>query len=163
MKQLTLLIDQQEKFDGAHLWLVLWKATKSLEITARANIIDLGMGVTDFAILELLLHKGPTPVNSIAKKIMLTSGSMTPAIDRLVDKGFVERRDDEKDRRVRVVRLTTKGRRVIHKAYDKHQVAMDEVVSALDEPERIALVSLLKKLGRTANQNGAAVAEEEAL
>jgi MarR family 2-MHQ and catechol resistance regulon transcriptional repressor len=152
VEQLTLLIDEREKFDGAHLWLVLWKAAKSLEANARHNISDLAMGVSDFAIMELLLHKGPTPVNSIAKKVMLTSGSMTPAIDRLVEKGFVERRDDEKDRRVREVRLTSKGRRVIHKAYDKHQKAMDNAVSSLDESERIALVSLLKKLGKSAEQ-----------
>ena len=161
MEQLTLLIDEQEKFDGAHLWLVLWKAAKSLEANARDNISDLAMCVSDFAILELLLHKGPTPINSIAKRVMLTSGSMTPAIDRLVEKEFVERRENEKDRRVREVRLTAKGRRVIHKAYNKHQKAMDKAVSSLDESERIALVSLLKKLGKSSEQNGA-VEEGEA-
>lgn len=161
MEQLTLYINEQEKFDGAHLWLVLWKAAKSMEVSARHNISDLAMGVSDFAILELLLHKGPTPINSIAKKVMLTSGSMTPAIDRLVEKEFVERRENQKDRRVREVRLTAKGRRIIHKAYDKHQKAMDEAVSALDESERIALVSLLKKLGKSAGQNGAIEERED--
>jgi len=57
---------------------------------------------SDFAVLEALLHKGPLPVNEIGKKILLTSGSITVAIDRLEKRGLVERRAHGTDRRASV-------------------------------------------------------------
>jgi hypothetical protein len=59
---------------GAHLWLVLWKAFDALQVHALENIHSLGLGLSDFGTLEVLLHKGPTPVNAIGQKIRLTSG-----------------------------------------------------------------------------------------
>jgi len=64
---------------------------------------------SDFAVLEALLHKGPLPVNEIGKKVLLTSGSITVAVDRLETKGLVERRAHGTDRQARMVHLT-KGR-----------------------------------------------------
>ena len=66
-----------------HLFLVLWKAFKAIENIDKQSISDLGLGgFSDFAILEFLLNKGPTPINTIGKKIHLTSGSITAAVDR---------------------------------------------------------------------------------
>ena len=91
---------------GAHTWLVLSKAAASVADRAHESIAHTGLGTTDFAILEALLHKGPMPVNTIGKKLLLTSGSITTAVDRLVAKGYVARNDHPDDRRVRVVELT---------------------------------------------------------
>src|SRR6185312_14570513 len=98
---------------GAHTWLVLSKAARSVGGRAHESIADTGLGTTDFQILEALLHKGPMPVNTIGKKLLLTSGSITTAVDRLVTKGYVARNDDPNDRRVRVVQLTKAGRELI--------------------------------------------------
>ncbi len=68
---------------GLHLWLVLWKAYESVRAHADRDIRGLGVGFSDFAVLELLLHKGPTPVNAIGQRVHLTSGSITAAVDRL--------------------------------------------------------------------------------
>src|SRR6476659_9847529 len=85
--------------EGIHLWLVLWKACSAVRDYAIRDITSLGLGLSDFAILEVLLHKGPTPVNDIGAKVLLTSGSMTTAIDRLEARNLVERRTDPEDRR----------------------------------------------------------------
>src|SRR5262245_37563826 len=77
---------------GVHIWLVLWKAARSVEEYAEINISQLEICGSDFAVLEALLHKGPLPVNEIGRKILLTSGSITTAVDRLEGKGLVERR-----------------------------------------------------------------------
>ena len=55
---------------------------------------------SDFAVLEALLHNGPLPVNESGKEVLLTSGSITVAVDRLETKGLVERRASGADRRV---------------------------------------------------------------
>src|SRR5207249_10407123 len=73
---------------GVHVFLVLWKAARAAEAFAEKSISELEMCGSDFAVLEALLHKGPLPVNEIGKKVLLTSGSITVAVDRLETKGW---------------------------------------------------------------------------
>jgi len=135
---------------GAHLWLVLWKAFDALQVHAFANIHSLGLGLSDFGVLEVLLHKGPLPVNVLGQKIRLTSGSISIAIDRLEEKGLVERKDDPDDRRARIVHLTSEGRKLIAHAFTEHADAMEHATSGLSATERTAAIRLLKKLGAKA-------------
>ena len=138
---------------GVHLWLILMKAHESLRRHAERHIHSLGLGFSDFAVLEVLLHKGPTPVNSIGLLVRLTSGSITAAVDRLERKGLVERRGNPEDRRARVVHLTAEGRRLISCAFADHEAAMEHATSALTPEERRQATLLLKKLGRGAAAN----------
>ena len=139
-----------EDSSGIHLWLVLMKAHAALLEHAHRSIQAADLGDSDFFVLEVLLHKGPLPVNAIGQKVRLTSGSISVAIDRLVKRGFVERSEHPQDRRVRVVQLTPEGRMLIQDAFREHAAAMENAASGLSEPERLALVRLLKKLGKTA-------------
>lgn len=136
---------------GTRIWLSLWKSGRSIESHAMASIASLGMSLTDFAVLEVLLHKGPLPVNTIGKKVLLTSGSITTAVDRLEEKGLVERLDSPSDRRVRIVSLTKEGARQIKVAFAEHQKHLETAVSPLTKDEQRQLVELLKKLGRGAD------------
>ena len=133
--------------DGLHLWVVLWKAFAALQAHAHQNIAALGLGLSDFGVLEILLHKGPLPVNTLGSKIGLTSGSISVAIDRLDKKGFVERKDDPDDRRARIVHLTAAGRKLIECAFTEHAAAMERATSGLSKAEKGAALRLLKKLG----------------
>jgi MarR family 2-MHQ and catechol resistance regulon transcriptional repressor len=110
----------------------------------------LGIGFSDFQVLEALLHKGPTPVNEIGRRVRLTSGSITSAVDRLEAKELVERKFDESDRRTRMVHLTEAGRKLIGCAFSDHERAMERATAGLTPAERAQVVSLLKKLGRYA-------------
>ncbi len=133
---------------GVHVFLVLWKAARAVEAYAENSVSQLEMCGSDFAVLEALLHKGPLPVNQIGKKVLLTSGSITVAVDRLETKGLVERRAHGTDRRARVVHLTKEGRKVITRAYSDHAADMEQLASAsLTFAERKTLIGLLKKIG----------------
>jgi MarR family transcriptional regulator, 2-MHQ and catechol-resistance regulon repressor len=136
-----------EKTQGVHVWLVLWKAYTAMERKSELHIHSMGLCLSDFAVLEVLLHKGPLPVNAIGPKVNLTSGSITTAVDRLENKGLVERHEDKADRRTRVVHLTAAGRDFIVPAFETHANVMEEAASALDHQERAQLIKLLKKLG----------------
>ena len=138
---------------GVHLWLVMWKAARAVEACAVKSIASVEMCGSDFAVLEALLHKGALPINVIGRKVLLTSGSITTAIDRLEKKGLVERRDDPADRRARIVHLTREGRKLIKKAFDDHAADMERIASALKRDERATLVRLLKKIGKEAAQS----------
>ena len=85
--------------NDAHIRLIFGKANKAIEEVDRTSISHTGLTLTDFMILEALLHKGPLPINDIGKKILLTSGSMTAAVDRLSKRGLIDRVQDPLDRR----------------------------------------------------------------
>jgi len=139
-----------EDSSGVHLWLVLWKTARALERRAQESIEALEMCQSDFGVLEALLNKGPLAVNQIGRKVLLTSGSITTAIDRLEHKGLVERGDAPDARRVRMVNLTSRGRKLIQKAFADHAADMQRLADVLDLHERAALIRLLKKLGLAA-------------
>ena len=79
-------------FQGTdHAWLVMMKAMRALMRYAATGIEETELGLSDFGVLEALLHKGPLPVNTIGPIVDLTPGSISIAVDRLVEKGLVSR------------------------------------------------------------------------
>src|SRR5882724_7339067 len=143
---------QTEDSSGVHLWLVLMKAFQALIPHAASSIKRTELGDSDFRVLEALLHKGPLPVNTIGPKVWLTPGSISVAVDRLVKKGLVSRKDHPDDRRVRRVELTAKGRALITRGFREHAAAMENAVGVLSKSERLTLLRLLKKLGKSAEK-----------
>jgi len=107
----------------------------------------MGLCLSDFGVLEALLHKGPLPVNVLGKKVLLTSGSITTAVDRLERRGLVERRNDAEDRRARVVHLTPSGKAEIQELFEQHRKDIEQAVSPLTEGEIASLTGALRRLG----------------
>src|SRR5437763_9804172 len=116
---------------GTHLWLVLMKAHRTLDRLATRSIESSEVGLSDFAVLEMLLHKGPQPVNEIGRRIELTSGAITTAVDRLESRGLVRREADPGDRRARIVCLTGAGKKTASRIFAGHQAAMDRAAGGL--------------------------------
>lgn len=134
--------------------MLLWKAGKAVDKVDRASIAKTGLQVSDFAIMEAVLHKGPMPINTIGEKVLLTSGSMTAAVNRLEKKGLVERVRDPGDGRCFYVQLTDMGRKTIERAYERHARNLEQVAAGLTMTERNELARLLKKIGRHAETFG---------
>src|SRR5437870_6974281 len=133
-----------------HVWLVMMKAMRALTRYAAADIEETGLGLSDFGVLELLLHKGPLPVNTIDPIVDLTPGSISIAVDRLFAKGLVTRVESAEDRRVRIVALTPRGKDLIVSAFRKHSGQMKRVFSELSPEELQGLEVALKKTGKRA-------------
>jgi MarR family 2-MHQ and catechol resistance regulon transcriptional repressor len=135
-------------FQGTdHVWLVMMKAMRALTRYAAAGIEETGLGLSDFGVLELLLHKGPLPVNTIGPIVNLTPGSISIAVDRLFAKGLVSRVESAEDRRVRIVVLTPRGKDLIVSAFRKHSGQMKRVFSELSPEQLRELEAMLKKVG----------------
>ena len=111
---------------------------------------ETGLGLSDFAVLEALLHKGPLPVNVIGPKVNLTTGSISVAVDRLVAKGLVSRAESSEDRRVRIVALTPRGKSVITPIFHAHVATMEKVFAGLSRHELRQLEQQLKRIGKQA-------------
>jgi MarR family 2-MHQ and catechol resistance regulon transcriptional repressor len=130
-----------------HVWLVMMKAMRALTRYAAAGIDETGLGLSDFGVLEALLHKGPLPVNTIGPIVDLTPGSISIAVDRLFVKGLVSRVESGEDRRVRIV---ARGKDLIVSAFRKHSGQMKRVFSELRPEELRGLETALKKVGKRA-------------
>jgi MarR family 2-MHQ and catechol resistance regulon transcriptional repressor len=152
VSRMTRRTERPADSSGIRVWLVLMKAHRSMVRHATQSIVSLDMCISDFGVLEVLLHKGPQPVSEIGRRVELTSGSITTAIDRLETRGLVARTAHASDRRARVVHLTPDGKALIAPVFASHKKAMDRAARGLSKAERGTLIELLKKLGTTAER-----------
>ncbi len=141
--------------EAPRLWLVLSRCHRALSQIAEHSIEDAGLCLTDFAVLEVLLHKGPLTITEIQGKVMLASGSMTVAVDRLENKGLLIRGPSPNDRRAKVLELTQEGSRVAEAAFRRHAAELESAMAILSKSEKRQLYALLKKLGVFALAAGA--------
>ena len=138
---------------GSHLFLLFWKASHAAMRYDNQSIAAQGFAsLSDYAVLEVLLHKGSLPVNAIGEKVLLTSGSMTTAVQRLEKKGLVVRERSEGDARVVLVHLTNEGMSLIQEAFTVHAEDLDELFIEFSEDERIQFAGLMRKLAQRSQQ-----------
>ena len=136
---------------AASLWLVMAKAYRSMQVYVESTMAEMGIGMSDFMILEALLHKGPMSMSQIGDKVLLANPSMTAAVDRLARQGLVTRQcPSDGDRRVRTVELTPCGRKAIQKIFTKHVDDLEAIMKGVCPEQRAALRAALKSIGLTA-------------
>ena len=145
---------KQELEQSLKLFIVLSRAYRAVSDQVNKSIHSFGVNPTEFAVLELLYHKGDQPLQQIGEKILLASGSITYVIDKLENKGLIVRRACEKDRRVTYASITEEGRRFIERVFPEHAEKIHETVSALTAAEKEQAIALLKKLGYGAKTRG---------
>lgn len=114
----------------------------------HADLYDLTL--TEFEILEALFHKGPLLLGDVQRKILLSSGGVTYAIDRLADKGLVERRECATDRRARYAALTPKGHDLVSEIFPAIAAHIEQTMSVLNGREQDTAIEVLRKLGHGA-------------
>jgi MarR family 2-MHQ and catechol resistance regulon transcriptional repressor len=132
------------------LWVVLSRAMNAVQAHAQADIARHGLTIMEFGVMEALYHKGPLLLGEVQRKILVTSGGVTYLIDRLVEKGLVERRRCDRDRRAYYAALTPDGETMIAEIFPQHAAAIDRALGGLDEAEKEQATHLLRALGRYA-------------
>ncbi len=136
--------------EALHSWLIMLKAWQSMSRYLLPSLLEEGLGESDFRVLEVLLHKGPMPVNAIGPKVYLNPGSVSVAVDRLYKKGFVSRIESSHDRRVRTVSLTEKGRQMFVPLFRRHTALIKRAFQDVSSEELQQLEVVLKKIGKRA-------------
>src|ERR1700758_461574 len=131
-----------------HTWLIMLKSWQSIGRYLRPTMSAEGLGESDFRVLEVLLHKGPMPVNAIGPKVDLNPGSVSVAVDRLYKKGFVSRVECSSDRRIRTVSLMEKGRKMFAPLFRRHAELIKRAFQDVSPEEMQQLEGVLKKIGK---------------
>jgi len=142
--------ERQKPPQALHAWLIMLKAWQSMSHYVFPPLIEEGFGESDFRVLEVLLHKGPMPVNAIGPKVNLNPGSVSVAVDRLYKKGLVSRLESDRDRRVRTVALTEKGREMFLPLFRRHAALIKRAFQDVSLEELQQLEVILKKIGKRA-------------
>lgn len=134
------------------LFVVLSRASKVIMESANGVFEAHGLNPTEFAVLELLYHKGPQPIQKIGQKILLQSGSMTYVINQLEKKQLLRRERCPEDRRVIHINITEEGHALIEKIFPEHERQLAELMNELSDEEMDTLIHLTKKLGLSIRQ-----------
>ena len=151
MKTATSTVSLPAGTDQAlKLWVVLARSMAAVRRHAEADIDRHGITFTEFGILEALHHKGPLLLGDLQRAILVSSGGVTYLVDRLTEKGLVERRDCPTDRRARYAALTRSGEALIKRIFPEHAAAVARAVSGLSRAEQAEATALLRTLGHAA-------------
>jgi MarR family 2-MHQ and catechol resistance regulon transcriptional repressor len=142
--------ERRKPSETLHAWLIVLKAWQSMSRYVLAPVLEQGLGESDFRVLEVLLHKGPMPVNTIGPKVALNPGSVSVAVDRLYRRGFVSRVECARDRRVRTVALTERGREMFLPLFRRHSALIQRAFQDVSLEEIRQLELVLKKIGKRA-------------
>lgn len=128
--------------------LAMARTHNSLFSKIEKSVQESGLNISEFGVLEVLYNQGDQPVQKIAEKILVTSGTITYVINKLENKNLVIRKKSEKDKRIFYVSLTKEGEELISKAFEKHKEFLNDILSGMDEDSKRSLLSNLIKLRR---------------
>ena len=133
------------------LWVILSRAHEAVARHAESDVARHGLTIAEFGILEALYHVGPMLLGELQRKILVSSGGVTYLVDRLEERGLVERQPCPSDRRARYAALTPEGKRLVARIFPDHAKAIDHAMAGLTRADRERAAALLKSLGRAAD------------
>lgn len=125
----------------------LMRATESINSRLNRHLSDADLTVSQFGVLEALLHLGPLNQKALGEKLLKSGGNITFVIDNLEKCDLVERQQDPEDRRAMLINLTDKGERFIRSFFPKHLEQIKREFEVLTEKEKEQLAEICKKLG----------------
>ena len=130
-------------------WLYMMRVFDKMERLSDERVQELGLTGAQFDVLaQLSTHEGISQ-QALSEQLFVTKGNVCGLLDRMEEKGWVERQPDPNDRRAHRLYLTDVGRSVAERAMPDQEEFIAEQMSVLTEEEQATLRSLLRKLDRS--------------
>ena len=134
------------EIDALNAYIKLMRASES--VTARSHaLLPKDLTLSQFGVLEVLLHCGPLCQSELAGKLLKSGGNLTLIVDNLEKAGHVVRQRDQEDRRFITVSLTESGRAYIADLFPKVAASITRELGSLSAAEQFTLGWLCKKAG----------------
>lgn len=128
------------------LGFLLHDATRLLRKRFETQAATLGLTSAQWRLLVNLIKRGPQPQARLAEFLEIEPISLSRLVDRMAEAGWVERRPEPSDRRIRIVHITDKTRAVIAPARDLAEAIYAEALAGLP-PETVAtLMAALRRI-----------------
>jgi MarR family transcriptional regulator, 2-MHQ and catechol-resistance regulon repressor len=128
------------------------RSYQAMERGVRPSLTDHGLGMTEFAVLEVLYHKGALPLGDIRDRILVTGASTTYVVKKLEARGLMRRRASAEDQRVVLGEITAKGRKLLDVVFPAHVRRLREISQCLSVSEKHTVARLLRRLSRHARR-----------
>jgi MarR family 2-MHQ and catechol resistance regulon transcriptional repressor len=128
----------------------LLRASRAVLARVEPRLAATGLTITQFGVLEAILHKGPLGQRELSRKVLTSPGNMTDLVDKLEARGLVHRVRQKADRRAVRVELTEQGRALIGPLFADHAGDIAAAMGGLAGAELRQLSALLRKLGLAA-------------
>lgn len=132
-----------------HTWIQIFRTFNKIRAKEMVYIKSFGLTMHQFAVLEVLYHRGDLTVGSITKLTMNTPGNITVVIRNLKRDGYIESVSDPKDKRVSFISITQKGKDTIAELFPGHAKNFEEYFQVLSEEEMDTLFTILRKLHKS--------------
>ncbi len=141
--------DEQKSWDdlALHAWVTIARSYFTVVKEATRDIASYGISLGQFAVLEVLYHKGPQQLGRLGSLLLVTAGNITYVVDHLEKSGWVVRERQRDDRRIILARLTPAGTELLDRVFPLHARFIGELFTALDPTELRDLRRLTRKLG----------------
>jgi len=144
------------------LIIALGRAVQALERSVRPHLAQFGLGLTEFAVLEVLYHKGALPLGEIRDRILVTGASTTYVVRKLEDRGLMRRRPCAEDQRIVFGELTAKGRALIDEVFPAHVDRLQQAMAGLSVSQKRDATRLLRALSLHARRTtGERITEDD--
>lgn len=141
-------------YQALNCYTKLMRAAESVTSRTCRPMTAADLTISQFGVMEALLHKGPLCQRDIAAKILKSTGNMTMVIDNLEKRSLVRRERDSADRRYLTVHLTDAGVELISKVFADVEASIVKEMGSLSSAEQEQLGILCKKLGLKKGVNG---------
>jgi MarR family transcriptional regulator, 2-MHQ and catechol-resistance regulon repressor len=140
--------EQADEMLALNTFIKLMRAGDAVLSRVHRHLDEWGLTISQFGVLDALLHLGAMSQKELADKILRSSGNLTMVIGNLEKRGLVRRERSVSDRRVLLVYLTTEGESLINEVFPKHVEIIKEEFSILTLEEKIELGNLCGILGK---------------
>jgi MarR family 2-MHQ and catechol resistance regulon transcriptional repressor len=141
-------LNRQQRVLNAYIKLM--RCSEAVTAGRHRHLVAAKLTLSQFAVLEALLHLGPLCMREISRKLLKTGGNLTMVVNNLEKRGLVKRQVNADDRRFVTVMLTGAGKDKIQAVFPHHADEAAAIFTALDAQELDHLGRLLKKLGTAA-------------
>ena len=130
------------KAESLKTYIALKRSINEIESKTRKYVGNFGLNLNEFAVLEILYHKGKRTTQQIKEGILIANSSTT----YIVDKGLVKREFAPEDRRVINVEITESGRKLMDELFPAHAEQLTANFDKLSEYDITEIRQLLKKM-----------------
>ncbi len=140
---------------GVVAWIHMMRVHHKLQRLEIAHLAEYNLTLPQFDVLAQLCREEGITQQALADRLLVTKGNVCGLMERMLEQGLVERREDPADRRAYMLYLTPKGKRLVESILPKHRQLIAEQIGKLEPAQQKQLLALLSQLDRALDETGA--------
>lgn len=140
------LIQLQQDDPWVEAWSSIVGAYKAMHVLLNQEFLKNGFTYPQYRVLRTLGRFGPMPMNKLGEHMLVTPANITGIVDRLEERGYVQRRATGSDRRIITMSLTRRGKISYEETTDTHRRIVARIIKILNRDETQELIQFLQRI-----------------